>query len=144
MSILPPCDAPAAYIPFTAIACPDAGNQSIPVGPGAPLPVETSFGPATSTAIAGTASASMIAGPFIPQLGRPIWLTLDGTWSGTVCIKRSTDGGTTSHGLTVAGEAWAEFSQNANEAVAIESSTAATYYLDIVLASGSLTYEVAQ
>ena len=143
MSELPPSLAPAAYIPFTALACP-AGEESLAVGPDAPLPVTASFGSATSTPLGGTASSSTVAGPFTPDLGRSIWLTLSGTWSGSVEVKRSVDGGTTKLPLTAGGVAWSKFTANACEPVAEESRQDATYYLDIALVSGSLDYEVAQ
>ncbi|MCB5425822.1 hypothetical protein H0274_11170 [Altererythrobacter sp. CC-YST694] len=143
MTDLPPSLAPAAYIPFTALAWP-SGEDSVAVGPDTPLPVTAAFGAAVSTPLAGTASSSMIVGPFTPDLGRPIWLTLSGSWSGRVQVKRSVDGGTTKLALTAAGINWGKFTTNACEPVAEESQQGATYYLDVVLASGSLDYEVAQ
>lgn len=143
MSDLPPSLAPAAYIPFTALAWP-SGEDSVAVGPEAPLPVTNAFGEAVSMPLTGTATSSVIAGPFTPDLGRPIWLTLSGSWRGSVQVKRSVDAGATKLALTAAGTAWGRFTANACEPVAEESRQGATYYLDIVLVSGSLDYEVAQ
>ncbi|OJW72756.1 MAG: hypothetical protein BGO57_16100 [Sphingomonadales bacterium 63-6] len=143
MTDLPPSLAPAAYIPFTALAWP-SGEDSVAVGPDAPLPVAATFGAATSTPLSGTVSSSGIVGPFTPDLGRPIWLTLSGSWKGSVQVKRSVDAGTTKLALTAAGIIWGKFTANACEPVAEESLQGATYYLDITLVSGSLTYEVAQ
>lgn len=144
MPALPPLAAPAGYVPFTALAVSAGEAGSVAVGPGVPLPVAAAFGPAASSPLSGSASASTVAGPFLPELGRPIWLTLSGAWSGTVQVKRSVDGGATLHPVTAGGEAWGTFAGNACEPVALESSADAAYYLDIALISGSLDYEVAQ
>ena len=110
-----------------------------------PLPVTMQNpAPATSTPLTGTANASTTVGPFTPQLARAIWISLSGTWTGTVQVLRSTDGGATKLPLTVAGASWGSFTANCNEPVAEESDAAATYYLSITLASGSVTYRVAQ
>lgn len=98
-----------------------------------------------ATALAGsTSSSATTLGPFTPALGRPIWLSLSGTWSGTVTVKRSADGGTTRLPLTAGGMAWGIFTANACEQVAEPSESGETYYLDVALASGTLTYRVAQ
>lgn len=104
------------------------------------------LGAATPTPLAGvdTTAGAQDFGPFTPQLGRAIWLTLSGTWSGTTQVLRSTDGGTTRLPLTIAGGAWGSFTANCNEPVTEESDAAATYYLRITLTSGSATYRMAQ
>jgi hypothetical protein len=71
-------------------------------------------------------------------------VSLQGAWAGTVKVVRSTDNGTTKLPLTVAGGAWGEFAGNCCEAVWDESEPAAKLYLDIALASGSVTYRLAQ
>ncbi len=109
-----------------------------------PLPTQPAMALATSVPLAGSASATTVAGPFTPQLGRTIWVTLSGTWSGNVQLLRSTDGGTTRLPLTAGGTAWGSFSAAANEPVTDESDGAATYYLAITITSGTLTYRVAQ
>lgn len=139
-----PCAAPAAYIPYHALAFSGPSNLAVAVGADHPLPVTATFGTAASEPLGGTASSSAVVGPFEPELGRAIWLTLSGTWSGSVTVKRSTDGGTTKLPLTLGGFAWGSFSGNANEPVAEETVAGATYYLDITIASGTLAYEVAQ
>ncbi|MEE2917229.1 MAG: hypothetical protein VYB32_09185 [Pseudomonadota bacterium] len=99
---------------------------------------------ATSQPLAGAAAASTSAGPFVPQLSRAIWLTLTGVWAGTVRVLRSTDGGATKVPLTLAGQPWATFTANAAEAIAEETVASATYYLDIALTSGAVTYRLEQ
>ena len=81
--------------------------------------------------------------PFAPQLGREIWLTLSGTWSGSVALMRSVDGGATLLPATLGGAALT-WTGNVNEIVWIETEAAATLYLSITLASGAVTYRVAQ
>lgn len=99
---------------------------------------------ATSQPLAGAAAASTSAGPFTPQLARAIWLTLTGAWTGTVRVLRSVDGGATKVPLTLAGQSWASFTANCAEPIAEESVSAATYYLDIALTSGAVTYRLEQ
>lgn len=99
---------------------------------------------ATSVVVSGTAAASTVAGPFTPNLGRPIWLTVSGTWSGNATLLRSTDGGTTQLPITIAGQPWGSFVANVNEIITTETDAAATYYLSLVVNSGSLVYRVAQ
>lgn len=103
-----------------------------------------SLAPASSTPLTGNASASGPVGPFTPEIGRPIWIALSGTWTGSVQAMRSTDGGTTKLPLTAGGEAWGLFTGNACEQVTEETEDGATYYLDIVIDSGTLTYRVSQ
>ena len=144
MPALPASVPPASYIPFTALAVPAAGEESTAVDRSAPLPVTTTFAAAGNAPLAGEASTSALVGPFAPELGRAIWLTLAGDWAGTVTVKRSVDGGATSHGLTAGGISWGVFSANACEQVAQETDARAQYYLDISIVAGTLAYEVAQ
>ena len=88
--------------------------------------------------------SSAIVGPFVPELDRPIWLSLSGQWQGQVDFLRSADGGATMLPLTIAGERWGRFVGSTNEAVADESEAGATYYLAVTLLGGALTYRVAQ
>jgi hypothetical protein len=80
----------------------------------------------------------------VADLGRPIWVSLSGGWTGTVEVLRSTNGGTTMLPLTAGGERWGRFTANANEAIAEESEAGTTYYLATTLQTGTLTYRVAQ
>lgn len=71
-------------------------------------------------------------------------LALSGTWTGTVKLLRSTDGGATKLPLTAAGLAWGVFNANCCEPVWEEAIVGAALYLDATLSSGTLTYRVAQ
>lgn len=143
---LPPSeiDAPAGYVPQVALSFGADGAAATAVDLTSPLPVSSTLRPATSGALAGTATGVLLAGPFAPELGRAIVLTLQGNWTGLVRLLRSTDAGATRNPLTAAGQPWAQFSANCNEAVAEESVAGATYYLDLAVASGSLTYRLEQ
>ena len=109
-------------------------NGTVPVSISAP----------TTTALAGSASASGIIGPFTPVLGRAAVLMLSGSWAGTIKVSRSTDAGATRQPLTVAGLPWAQFSANACEAVWEECDASARLYLEITLTSGTVNYRLAQ
>ena len=139
-----PIQPPARYLPLVAIAFADDGGNGTTIDAAHPLPVSTLIAEAASDPPAGAAVASGSFGPFTPELGRPIWLTLSGSWSGSVAVKRSVDGGVTKLPLTVGGAAWGGFTGNACEPVAEESEAAAEYYLDVALVSGTLAYRVAQ
>lgn len=137
-----PIQNPAGYAVTRAVAFADVDGTLVPVDANTPLPV--TLGRTPTTPLAGTAAATAVVGPYQPALGRPVMLVLTGTWAGTVRVMRSVDGGTTRQALTVAGTTWAQFSANACEAVWEESESAATLYLDITLASGSVAYRMAQ
>ncbi|HEX4847626.1 MAG TPA: hypothetical protein VFV30_05745 [Novosphingobium sp.] len=135
-----PIQSPASYVPSRATAFADADGTSLLVSSSNPLPVTLNGG--STTPLAGSTSATGSAGPFTPVIGRPVMLMLSGTWTGLVKVMRSTDGGTTRLPLTVAGGSWAQFSANCCEPVWEESDPAATLYLDVTLASGTLAYRI--
>lgn len=137
-------EAPAAYVPQDALAFGAEGANAVGVDPAHPLPTVQRLTAAASTPLAGTASTSASVGPFAPELGRPIWVTLAGAWTGTATVSRSVDGGATKLPLTVGGAAWGSFTAPAQEPVGEESEAAATWWLDIALVSGTLSYRVAQ
>ncbi|SEJ63884.1 hypothetical protein SAMN05428950_102348 [Sphingomonas sp. OV641] len=135
---------PAGFVPQYAMAFGAVDAPAVAVHDGNPLPVRLLKKPAGSVPLAGSLGASGFAGPFLPELDRPIWVTLSGDWSGTVDLLRSVDGGVTKFPLTAGGARWARFTANANEAAAEESEVGASYYLFATLTGGTLTYRVAQ
>lgn len=137
-----PIQNPAGYAVTRAVAFADVDGSMLPVAASTPLPI--TLGMAPTIALTGTANATSLAGPYQPALGRPVILVLTGTWSGSVRVTRSVDGGATRQPLTVAGNSWGQFSGNVCEAVWDESESAARLYLDITLTSGSVTYRMAQ
>jgi hypothetical protein len=138
-----PIVSPAGYTPVFALGFADGTSQTQIVAAGSPLPVVPIVAEKPA-ALAGTISASGQIGPFTPALRQAVMLTLAGTWTGTVTVLRSTDGGATRRGLTIAGSNWARFNANANEPVWEEVETDATLYLDVVLLSGAVVYRLAQ
>ncbi len=98
----------------------------------------------SSAPLEGTATGAASAGPFALTAGKPAILALSGTWTGTVRVLRSVDGGITRLPLTVAGQPFATYTGNCCEPVWEESSSAAALYLNIALASGTLSYRIEQ
>lgn len=141
-----PVKLPAGYAPAFAVGIADEAGNLAMIGSGTPLPVVQVTASATPPAVplSGTAATNLIAGPFEPRSGVPVMLQLGGTWSGTVQVTRSIDGGQTRNPLTVGGMTWARFSANACEPVWEEAEEGAELYLDIVIASGTLNYRVSQ
>ena len=138
-----PIGLPANYAQAIAVGYADASGNISLVDSATPLPVAITTGtpPAPLT---GTAAANLTAGPFAPLAGAPVTLRLAGTWSGSVQLSRSTDAGATRNPVTAGGLEWARFTGNACEQVWQESEAGALLYLDIVIASGSLSYRVSQ
>jgi hypothetical protein len=96
------------------------------------------------TPLAGSASTTALVGPFVPVAGQPVVISLSGTWSGTVALLRSVDGGATRLPVTLAGRSWGQYTANACEPFWEEAEGAASLYLDIALQSGTVVYRLAQ
>ncbi|WP_296680445.1 hypothetical protein [Novosphingobium sp.] len=141
-----PIQSPANFVPSRAAAYSDVDGTALLVSASNPLPVTLSAttGTATPSPLTGTSAVSGVLGPYQPAVGKPVILVLSGTWTGTVKVTRSTDGGTTKTPLTVAGTAWAQFTSSCCEAVWEESDSNARLYLDVTLTSGTLAYRMAQ
>lgn len=137
-------DAPAGFVPEAAIALTDRDGIAVPIGPDRPLPVLIASAPAAGDPIVGTASADTLIGPFAPELGRAIWVTLTGDWTGAVTVQRSTGDAAARRPLTAGGVPIARFRGNAQEPVAEETVAGATYWLEIAISSGTLGYRVQQ
>ena len=140
-----PVDSPGRYVAPTALGFAGAQGELVLVTSTAPLPVtfsETQSAPPQP--LSGRAVQSVIAGPYVPVPGQPIHLQLSGTWQGTVVLERSIDGGATRQGLTVGGGEWAVFTGNANEQVWQEGDAAASFWLNLQIASGEIVYRVSQ
>ncbi len=138
-----PVQHPGCFVPLYALAYGAPGTVAIPVDPDHPLPVSLAP-PTAGDALAGVTGSATVAGPFDARRGLPIWLTLSGDWRGSVRVLRSTDGGATKLPLTVAGESWANFTANVQEAIGEESVAGASWWLAITIDAGTLTYRVAQ
>lgn len=102
--------------------------------------------PASSLPVSGSASSGTTnSAPFIPQLGRDMYITLSGNFSGTVQVQRSTDNGVTWNNITVAGgQPWGRYTGACDEIVETPTDGASRYRLNIVLSSGTVVYRLAQ
>ncbi|MFV0624142.1 hypothetical protein ACBY01_09055 [Sphingomonas sp. ac-8] len=139
-----PIDVPATFVPAVGLSFGQPGDEAVFVDAANPMPVRLARGSLAVVPLAGTASAATRSGPFVPELDRPIHLTLSGSWTGRATLLRSVDGGATAEPLTLAGAPWGVFTANANEVVAEESVAGASYYLDLAPTSGTVAYRVAQ
>jgi len=137
-----PIQTPSSYVASHAAAFADPDGSAVIVSSSNPLPV--TFDRAATSPLAGAMSTSGQVGPFSPIPGRAVVLALSGAWDGTARVLRSTDNGATRLPLTVAGQAWGQFTGNCCEAVWEESEPEAKLYLDISLASGTLAYRFGQ
>ncbi|WP_157083232.1 hypothetical protein [Novosphingobium lentum] len=142
MTAFPP-KSPAGYVPEMAVAFANANGDADLVAVGNPLPVALQAF-AASPPVTGSTATSTVIGPFVALPGRPVIITLTGTWSGQVRLTRSTDGGATRQPLTANGAAYGVFSANICEPVWEESEAAAKLYLDITVATGTLGYRMGQ
>ena len=141
-----PIQNPTGYAIPRAVAYADVDGSMLQVSSAAPLPVVvlSTSGVAATTPLVGTATTTSVVGPYQPAIGRAVMLLLTGTWTGTVKVVRSVDSGTTKQPLTINGSTWGQFTTNCCEAVWDEIESAARFFLDITLASGSVTYRLAQ
>ena len=100
--------------------------------------------PASSTPIAGVSAGAEVAGPFTPDLGRPITIALGAAkWpGGNAQILRSTDGGATRLPLTPGGVSIGIYSAPGVDQPWVETEAGATFYL--TLPGAGISYRVAQ
>ncbi|MCB2048918.1 MAG: hypothetical protein KDE32_11930 [Novosphingobium sp.] len=148
-----PIKTPAGYVPAFALGYPGPQGELEIVDSSKPLPVSisstdplavTPYSDPAPVPLAGSAPSSIVAGPYAPVSGRPVMITLAGTWQGTVQIMRSTDGGATKHPVTVGGFSWGRYTTNVCEPCWEEQEAGAQLYLDISLVSGAVDYRIAQ
>jgi hypothetical protein len=136
---------PAGFVPQQAVSFGTAGGEAVAVDAAHPLPITPVQAQAASVSLAGSTAASGGFGPFAPDPARAIWVTLAGSWTGTVRLLRSIDGGATRLPLTYGdGSPKARFTANVQAPVAEESVAAARYWLDVQLTGGTLAYRVEQ
>jgi hypothetical protein len=103
------------------------------------------YTPQSSTVpLSNTVSVSGTSVMFVPQLGYKIYLTLSGTWSGTVTLQMSRDGGASWGSITASGEIIGFYSGNCDESITLVSDPLVRFRLVYTIDSGSLTYRLAQ
>ena len=139
-----PIQSPAAYVPRYAATFADTDGTSIQVSAATPMPVALAATAVSPTLLAASTSTSGVFGTYQPAIDRAIMLALSGTWTGLVKVLRSTDGGTTKLPLTIAGSSWAQYTSNICETIWEEAEASARIYLDVALATGTLTYRMGQ
>lgn len=147
MSTPPVVTAPAGFVPRYALSFGGVGADAVAVDSSNPLPIADARValPASSSPLIGTATENGVTASFAPQLGRPVWLALSGTWTGTVTLMRSADGGVTRAPVTYAdGSARPAWTGNLQAPVVEESVAGALYYLSITVTSGSVGYRMEQ
>ena len=138
-----PLQTPGGFAPAYASGYDDGSGHLALVSSATPLPVHAAP-PSVPSALAGEASATVLAGPFAPAAMMPVVCTLAGAWEGNVRLLRSIDGGATHHPLTLAGAPWGQFHANACEVVWEEAEAGATLWLDCTISAGTLAYRLAQ
>ena len=138
----PSISLPAGFAPAYAVGYSDPDGGMALVSGANPLPVATAA-PAPAP-LTGLSAVSAVAGPFVPTPGRVIVVTLDGEWEGTVRLLRSTDGGLIKAPLRVGGGAWGEYTASGCEQAWIETEEGTSFYLDIALNSGAVSYRLSQ
>jgi len=138
-----PISPPSNYVAPTAVGFADSTGDLALVSRSQPLPVTGDRGVAPAP-LEGATSQSIVAGPFAPLADAPIHIQLAGEWEGRVELLRSADQGATRIPLTAGGLPWARFTGNVNEPVWQEGERGATFYLDIALTSGTLSYRISQ
>ncbi|MFN2098880.1 hypothetical protein [Altererythrobacter sp. MF3-039] len=138
-----PIQLPAGFAPAFALGYSDENGDFVLAKASSPFPV-ASGDRTRPEPLKGTTLVSILAGPFSPVPGISVMLELSGSWSGTVQLRRSSDGGATMHDVTLAGAQWGNYAANACEPVWEESEPGAELYLDIAINSGTLTYRVSQ
>ncbi len=153
MSSSIPISLPAGFAPAFALGYAGQGGDLALVAPSTPLPVQImNESPAETEQPAipppepleGSATGTILVGPFTPQPDRPVMLALWGEWSGTLQLERAAHSGAPRLPTTVAGAPWGRFTGNACEAVWSESEAGAQLFLSIAAASGTLNYRIAQ
>jgi len=91
------------------------------------------------TPVSNNLSASGDGNVFTPRDGEPVFLTLTGTWVGTITVKRSRDAGSTWQSMTAAGAPWGVFTGNCDEPVDEPANTDFRYKVSFTRTSGTLT-----
>ena len=139
----PPLRVPSGYATLNSIGVLAPDGTVVPVSSDFPLPV-SSDGSAVvlPSALTGSATGTVTSAPFSPAPGKAVTVVLKGTWTGSVSVTRSSDGGATRQPLTLGGQPWGRFTGNACEQVWEEPTANAQLYLEIAVTSGTLNYRL--
>lgn len=140
----PPISVPAGFAPAFALGYSDAQSNLTMVTASAPLPVSVGSGAPVPAPLTGQTATAALVGPFNAIADRPVVVALSGTWTGTVQVLRSTDGGVTKLPLRIGGSTWGTYRESGVEQAWIDKESGASFYLDIAPASGTVAYRVSQ
>lgn len=140
----PPISVPAGFAPAFALGYSDAQSNLTMVTATAPLPVSVSNAATAPAPLTGQTATAAVVGPFNAVAGLPVIVALSGTWTGTVQVLRSTDGGATRLPLRIGGSSWGTYHESGVEQAWIDNENGVSFYLDITPATGSVTYRVSQ
>jgi hypothetical protein len=88
-------------------------------------------------AVTDTLSSTGAGTEFSATTGRPIFLSVTGTWVGTIKVQRSHDGGDSWNDMTAGGAAWASFTANCDEVVDEAAHSALLYRVHFTRTSGT-------
>lgn len=102
--------------------------------------------PSAVVPLTGTVSSgqSINTGMLSPDTGYYLYLTLTGSWTGTVVVQHSTDNGVTWNAVTTNGQPAGTYIRNCDEDVLKVSDPNSKYRLAISVTSGALAYRLAQ
>ena len=110
-----------------------------------PIPMIVHTEPLVNPPVSGTVSVSGASNSLVTTPSYNLYLTLTGTWVGTVRLQKSIDNGVNWHLVTShSGTSVYEFTQNCDEALFTVTDPKARYRLQFVMTSGSVTYRLAQ
>lgn len=110
-----------------------------------PISTKNVMGFASSKPVSGTISTNGVSEVFDPELNRGMYLTLAGTWVGTVQVERSVDGGQTWSSTTIAGgQPWMLYTTNCDEVIDVPTDSNGKFRLKFTLSSGAAIYRLAQ
>lgn len=140
----PPISVPAGFAPAFALGYSDAQSRLTMVTASAPLPVSLSNAATPPAPLTGQTAAAAVAGPFNAVAGLPVIVALSGSWTGTVQVLRSTDGGVTKLPLRVGGADWGTYHESGVEQAWVDNESGVSFYLDITPTSGTVAYRVSQ
>lgn len=138
-----PIDVPGGFVPAVAITLGEIDGEPQPITAATPMPVQTVHRASRSQPLSGETASSGTLGPFNPEIGREIVLTLGGDWQGEVRLHRSIDGGATTAPATLGGEELCWW-RSLNEVVWVETEANVSLYLVATLSAGTLAYRFAQ
>lgn len=110
-----------------------------------PIPMIFRTAPSGLTPVSGSSSGTGNSPALSTKADYNLYLTLSGTWSGTVTLMRSIDNGATWNPVTGHGSpSLGQFTQNCDEAITMVKTAGVRYRLQFNITSGTVVYRLAQ